>query len=271
MAELLIITRNNLTYSHRQMLNSARDLGHLVDTMLSNRFSGLPEKHNYDLILHRDSGVSYDDIDLTICQFFTDQGQKVVNSLATTKALRGKDNQFLYFKQNELPHIPTFLSRGQVSPEELPANDEFVLKTIRGNQGRGVMLLNSRDSLLSVMESNQARGDERYIVQPKLSFSHEYRVLIMGDEILGTIEKTCTDDFRANAKRSETKVAELNGDALNLVQRIQALFPGEFLGIDIGMTSEGPILIELNTTAGFEVFDQLHSTNIARKLLETYL
>lgn len=271
MAELLIITRNPKTYSHRRFLESARDLGHLADTLLSHEFCGIPENLNYDLVLHRDSGVSYDDVDLLLAESFEEKGLTVINNSAVTSLLRGKDKQHLYFKKHELPHIPTLISRGPLLESQLPDSKEFVLKTIRGNQGRGVMLLSNKDSLLSVLESNHARGDERYIIQPRLNFSKEYRVLLIGDEVVGVIEKVVTGDFRANAKRSETKIAKLPSEVLKLTEEVQSLIPGQFLGLDIGLTNEGPVLIEINTTPGFEVFDELHQCDVAKKVWESYL
>lgn len=275
MAELLIITRNAKTYSYRRLYRAAQDLGHLVDTVLSNNFSGLPARKHYDLVLHRDSGVGFDDIDLTLASYLVDQNLKVVNNPSTSKELRGKDNQYLWLLKNKLPHIPTLFHRG-IFKDETPfqEHDEFVLKTTRGNQGLGVMLIKGRESLNSIVEANHARGDEKYILQPKLNFLSEWRVLVLGGSILGALEKGSADDFRANAKRCQVnavKKENIPQDILELTNNIQELLPEQFLGLDFGITQTGAKVIEINTTPGFETFDELHNIDVAKKFWENYL
>ncbi|MBK25599.1 MAG: hypothetical protein CME70_16500 [Halobacteriovorax sp.] len=271
MAELLIITRNQETYSHQRLLRAAGNLSLKVEVLQSNQFVGLPEEPEHRLVLHRDSGISFDDIDLIVSKHLENKGLKVINSTSTTELLRGKDKQFLFFKNFNLPHIPTFLCRGKLKPKELPPYDEFVVKTIRGNQGIGVMLLKDSESLLSLLDSNHARKDERYIIQPRLNFSSEYRVLLLNNEVLGVIEKKLTSDFRANAKRCETRKTLLPKEFEPLIQRINELLPEQFLGVDIGIFNGEPVIIEINTTPGFEEFDKLHNFDTAQALIERNL
>lgn len=275
MAELLILTRNAKTYSYRRLFKAAQDMGHLVDTVLSNNFYGHPKDKTYDLVLHRDSGVSFDDIDLSLATYLEHQNIKVVNKPSISTELRGKDNQYLWLLKNKLPHIPTLFLRGPLN-ENIPFKDseDFILKTTRGNQGVGVMLVKGRESLASILEANHARGDEKYILQPKLNFLSEWRILVLGDEILGAIEKTNTNDFRANAKRCHVNAIandKIPGELLSLTSKIQDLLPGQFLGIDLGITKDGPLIIEINTTPGFETFDELHNIDVASKLWKYYL
>ncbi|MFT6070855.1 MAG: ribosomal protein S6--L-glutamate ligase [Bacteriovoracaceae bacterium] len=227
----------------------------------------------YDLILHRDSGVSFDDIDLLILRSLAPFSKQQVNSHEVIESLRGKDKQALFFQEHKLPFIPTSLFRGAAQgTDSFPNIEEFVLKTIRGNQGRGVMLIRGHDSLASILEANEARKDERYILQPKMTFLKEYRVLCLDQEVWGAIEKDFDSDFRANAKRCQPKEVEaLPEEVLRLSQSILKILPKQFLGLDIAMTENGPLIIEINTTPGFEVFDKLHEINSATRLLQELL
>ncbi len=268
MTELLIITRNQETFSHKSILRAADKLSLNVEVLLSHKFVGLPEEPKHKLVLHRDSGISFDDIDLVIAQHLEDAGLKVLNSSKITETLRGKDKQYLFFKKHGLPHIPTFLSRGNLGHRDLPSYEEYVMKTIRGNQGIGVSLVKDTKSLLSILDSNHARKDERYLVQPRLYFEKEYRVLMLNNQVLGVIEKKLTSDFRANAKRCETKKSTLPKDFGPLIEKINSLLPNQFLGVDIGINNGEAIIIEINTTPGFEEFDKLHNSDTALMLLE---
>lgn len=262
------------TYSHKMLLGASEALGHNCEVFLTNSFSGLPTKA-YDLVIHRDSGVSFDDIDLLISKQQALISKKLVNDPTIVQALRGKDSQYLWFLQNLIPHIPTHICRGALGGDFSFEHDEkFILKTTRGNQGLGVMLLLGVDSLESVLEANHARADESYILQPYLSFDCEYRVLTIDNKIMGALKKDKTQDFRANAKRcqiSPIKAEQLQKNITELVQRITTFLPNQFLGIDIAIYKNSPLVIEINTTPGFEAFDKEHKTNIAQKLLKEYL
>lgn len=275
MSKVLILTRNISTYSHRQLLGAAKDLGHSLEVIDTGQFTMGESLENYDLVLHRDSGVSFDDVDLLLLKDLRQQSSQLVNSPEVIELLRGKDRQFTFFKEKKLPCIPTAIFRGADSGlNSFRDCDQFVLKTIRGNQGKGVMLIRGRDSLATILESNEVKEDQRYILQPKIDFIKEFRVLSLGEEIWGAIEKDLTNDFRANAKRCSPKAIEsesLPKTVIKLVEKILKLFPGQFLGLDIAMTENGPVLIEINTTPGFEVFDELHEINSATRLLQELL
>ncbi len=273
MSKVLIITKNTSTYSHRQLLGAAKDLGHSLEVLTTSNFALEDGHKEYDLILHRDSGVSFDDVDLLLLKSLTPFSDKQVNSHKVIESLRGKDKQALFFQEHKLPLIPTSLFRGaDQGVKSFPKSEEFVLKTIRGNQGLGVMLIRGRDSLASILESHEALRDERYILQPKIDLKKEYRVLCLDQEIWGAIQKDFESGFRANAKRCQPKVVEtLPEEVTKLSQAILKLLPGQFLGLDIAMTENGPLIIEINTTPGFEVFDELHEINSATRLLQELL
>jgi RimK family alpha-L-glutamate ligase len=272
MSKVLILTKNTSTYSHHQLLGAAKDLEHSLEVISTSQFTLNAPLSKYDLVLHRDSGVSFDDIDLLLLKSLSPFSKRQLNSPQVVETLRGKDRQYLFFKEQNLPHIPTAIFRGAISgSESFEGQNEFVLKTIRGNQGRGVMLIRGRDSLASILESHEAQKDERYILQPKLNLTKEYRVLCLDQEIWGGVEKSLTEDFRANAKRCKPKACELPEEVKSLSEQVLKLLPGQFLGLDIALGPDGPLIIEINTTPGFEVFDELFDINSATRLLQELL
>ena len=272
MSKVLILTRNISTYSHRQLLGAANDLGHSLEVINTTQFKLPLEEASYDLVIHRDTGVSFDDVDLLLLKSFSSVSKLQVNSPAVIESMRGKDRQYLFFKEHKLPHIPTAIFRGsEFGENSFPKAEEFVLKTTRGNQGKGVMLLRGRDSLSSILEAHEARQDERFILQPKLNLLKEYRVLCLDQEIWGGVQKDLSEDFRNNAKRCTPKACSLPEEVSALALKILKLLPGQFLGLDIALTEDGPVLIEINTTPGFEVFDSLHEINSATRLLQELL
>jgi RimK family alpha-L-glutamate ligase len=230
------------------------------------------------LYFHRTTGTNYDDFDLTVTKHHEDLGLKITNPLNQLKLFRSKDLQSLFLKEQNLPTIPTLMYRGSMT-EELsteikkltPAKSEkYILKMTRGNQGIGVNFLESHKSLLSVLETFHAMKDQRFIIQPFIPHTREWRIFILKGVILAAIEKTLKkEDFRGNAKRSQGKLLKKIPRELEAISiKAFAASKLDYAGIDLLCTDNGEIkILEINAIPGFEQAEELSGKNIARELL----
>lgn len=228
------------------------------------------------LYFNRTSGTSYDDFDLAVARYHQIAGMKLSTPLENISTFRSKDMQSLFFREHSLPAINTLTYRGtltnalQVELENLSKDEKYILKMSRGNQGIGVNLLESKKSLLSVLETFHALKDQKFLIQPFISHQKEWRVFIIKGEIIACIEKKiAASDFRGNSKRSSAKAlkkipAQLEALALNAFSKSQLLYAG----IDIlECPKEGLKILEINCVPGFEQAEALSEVNIARELL----
>jgi RimK family alpha-L-glutamate ligase len=231
------------------------------------------------IYLHRSTGTNYDDFDLIVTNFHEISGMKVSNPLLSIKNFRSKDQQSLFFLEHSLPSITGLFYRGEITAElessidkiaRANKSEHFILKMSRGNQGIGVNLIESKQSLYSLLETFHAMKDQRFLIQPHIAHKKEWRFFITSKGILACIERSLNSaDFRGNSKRSTGKI--LKKIPLELQELAEKTFTKsglDYAGIDILESMSGEYLIlEVNAIPGFEQAEKLSGKNIARELL----
>lgn len=229
--------------------------------------------------LFRTTGIRFDDMDLLIAKDFESKGAKIINPLPSIINNRNKDMSLLNLKIGSFPTINSFVYRGKLNADliktisKISIDEKYILKMNRGNQGIGVQLINGLDSLLSILETYQALGDQKFLIQPYTTHQKEYRVLLTQKKVLGIIEKEKNlNDFRGNAKRAKTKVIKnLDNNTIEMCQQILKHLNFIYAGIDLIKTKDGIKIIEVNSIPGFESVEQLSGKNIAKELLLDFL
>jgi glutathione synthase/RimK-type ligase-like ATP-grasp enzyme len=231
------------------------------------------------LYLHRSTGTNYDDFDLIVSSFHEISGMKVSNPLLSIKNFRTKDQQSLFFLEHSLPSITALLYRGEKTLEleasidkiaRANKSERFILKMSRGNQGIGVNIIESKQSLYSLLETFHAMKDQRFLIQPHIAHKKEWRFFITRTGIMACIERSLNSaDFRGNSKRSTGKI--LKKIPLELQELTEKAFSKsglDYAGVDILESMSGEYLIlEVNAIPGFEQAEELSGKNIARELL----
>ena len=293
----LILTQNNKSTSSKRFTEEAKKMN--LTVRLENPFNhsllfdpsqirlpqwpSLQEKAVSSFFgLHRCTGTNFDDFDFIFSESLIRLGARVENSPPSMKKLRGKDNQLLFFSEHNLPHIPTICLRGRPQEGHLKelesyfghfqSKEKYVLKTTRGNRGLGVNLINGRDSLFSILETFWAMQDQRFILQPFIESFEEYRIFIIKNKLLGAIKKTGPSfDFRKNYERAqafnflkpESLMLEIRELAELAIKKSGCLY----LALDILLTKDGPLIIEMNTVPGLENFEKISGINVAKETI----
>lgn len=251
-------------------------------------------KYENTTIFHRTTGINFDDFDLLLTDYLKAKlNAKVVNSVEHIQLLRDKSKQNLFFNTNNIPYIPTFLFRGNTiynndihkfikHTKSTTNKNDFILKTIRGNQGLGVNIIHGEDSLLSILETLSVMQDQRFIIQPFYKKRREFRVFIIQNEIMGIIEKTFSNTsvaFRGNSRHDGIKTnfyknsecSKFGRNFLNTIEKFKSAINLSYTGIDI-MEYDGQFLVmESNLIPGFKQFEALSKINIAKELLHSFI
>lgn len=274
---IIISSLNSDLFTTKRLITEATKLKHSVSYLNPYQFL-IPMKPNpvTGHYFHRTTGTNYDDFDLIVTKHHEISGFSITNPLERLRPFRSKDSQALYFKEHNIPGINSLLYRGQLTEtledelRALSADQKFILKMSRGNQGIGVNILESHKSLISVLETFHAMRDQRFLIQPYISHKKEWRVLFVRGEIIACIEKNISkEDFRGNAKRSNGKLLKKIPKELERVALHTYMQSGlDYAGIDLLETDQGQILVlEVNAVPGFEQAEVLSGHNIARELL----
>lgn len=283
MKNLAILTTNIKLYSVKRFVEEAGRLKlkpHLLNPYQTHIvLNSSPLKSpdfTFDFILHRITGCRFDDFDLDYLNSLKKSDTVVINSLDALRLHRTKLHQLIHFKAKDIPAVPTLAFRGELAMSVLeeflgahPAT-AWILKMERGNQGKGVNLVQSKVELLSWIETLTLLNHQGILIQPFQKVKREFRAYIVNGEIIGVlIRETTNGGFKANYAQS-AKAALYKVQNLELFTLIEKTYHHSgcfYASIDILETHEGYQVLEVNSVTGFEQFETITGLNFGQILL----
>jgi ribosomal protein S6--L-glutamate ligase len=146
-----------------------------------------------------------------------------------------------------------------------------VIKSTEGTHGYGVFLARSDQQARQLVYQMLERG-MRPLVQEYIEESHgqDIRVLVVGGEVVASMKrKAHGSEFRSNFHLGGT-VEEINiTDEQKRIACLAAETMGlDLAGVDMLLSSRGPLILEVNSSPGLEGIEGSTGTNIARKVAE---
>ena len=132
----------------------------------------------------------------------------------------------------------------------------FVIKTLRGTHGIGVMKVDSRSSLVSVAQT-LSKEQHDFMLQEFCKHDRSARIIMVGDQMLAANlrgQPKEKDEFRTNSHLgSETEKYEPSEEELAVARKIVELFGCNFCAIDYLLTDAKEIIVlEVNGSPGLE-------------------
>lgn len=168
---------------------------------------------------------------------------------------------FVFFQQNlsEEYYKEVFEELGQ----------KIILKEAYGSFGMQVYKISSKEELQSRLIEI---GNRAFIMQEFIdtSVGRDIRVNIIGDEIVGAMERHNPTDFRANITLGGTgKVIELTNEQKELALKAHKALNLDFSGVDLlyGKDNE-PIVCEVNSNVNYVSFEEASGINFSARLLD---
>lgn len=168
--------------------------------------------------------------DYKIAERFEKRGIRVFNPSKLSKIANNKQLCYDFMEQNGIEILPT---RYNTPP--------FVKKSVDGHGGTEVYMCNSADEY-----------DENMVCQkPATDLGKDLRVWVIGGEIIASILRVSSSDFRSNYCLGGDAIPyDLNDDELNLVKKIIALVDGDYYGIDFVFNNGKIVFNEIEDTVG---------------------
>jgi ribosomal protein S6--L-glutamate ligase len=132
----------------------------------------------------------------------------------------------------------------------------FVIKTLRGTHGIGVMKVDGRSSLVSVAQTLSKEGID-FMIQEFCKHEQSARIIMIGDQVLAANlrgQPKEKDEFRTNSHLgSETEKYEPSEEEISVAKKIVELFGCRFCAIDYLITEDKEIIVlEVNGSPGLE-------------------
>lgn len=145
----------------------------------------------------------------------------------------------------------------------------IIVKTIYGTHGIGVMRIDSKESLRSVVQHLLKTGDQ-FILQEFIPHNESYRILMLNDEVIAGVSRSVPEgDFRTNAHQgSELKAYSPTDQEIELAKKCAKLIDLNFMAIDYVKNGEEIIILEINGSPGYEALQKVVDFDISEKIIE---
>ena len=283
---LLFLTREPRLYSIRRFEAACLAQGHdfrTLDVLRANLHlhSRLPQvwsegdpvrAADIDVVVPR-IGTSVTELGCAAVAQFEAMGVRVVNS--ADAILRARDKlralQLLAAAGIRIPR--TAVIRGTEDLDEAVeqvGGIPCVLKLLTGTQGIGVMLAESRQGLESVLQAFWSLGHtvllQEFVEESK---GKDVRAFVVGDRVVGAMRREARlGEFRSNIHRGGLghAVDLAAEDEAHVIAAAQALGL-EVAGVDYLESREGPKVIEVNASPGFQGLEQATGADVAAEVV----
>lgn len=219
-------------------------------------------------------GTSITEYGLLVVRQFEAMGVPVVNSSDAILNSRNKFRALQRCSEKKLPMPVSMMSR---SISDLPSSFRaigrfpMVMKLLQGAQGIGVMLGHDRSSVESVM-STMLNFDKDLILQEfiKESGGSDVRVLVVGGKVVASMRRLAKrGEFRANVHRggSGERLKRLPVAYERLALASAKALGLDIAGVDILESDRGPMLLEVNSSPGFQELEKATGINVAEQMI----
>jgi ribosomal protein S6--L-glutamate ligase len=145
------------------------------------------------------------------------------------------------------------------------------VKLIRGTQGVGVLIANSMDEVQGMLDTLWTLGQE-ILLQELVAESRgkDVRALVVGDRVVAAMRRTARlGGFRSNLHRGgEAEPLELAPAYADAAARAARVIGLEVAGVDMLESRDGPKIMEVNSTPGFEGLELATGVDCAAAIVE---
>ena len=211
-----------------------------------------------------------------IVQALEAKGVKCLNSYQGLLNCRNKHNTYELLHHNNLPTPKTALAKSSKDLDymlNILNGFPVIVKLTRGSQGKGVMIADSYNTLKSIIDTMTLLEEdiilqEYFETEPKYS---DIRVYVLENEVIGSTQRINKYDFRSNTHcGGSMKQIKIDQSLKDLAIKASTCSNLNFCSIDFLITNEGPKILEINSTPGFEKVETEAKLNLS-SILTTYI
>lgn len=281
--KLLILTRSNNAYAlgrfkeegdkrgiETKVFNYAHLCFHLEKDNFWIKSVNGDDLAEFDLVILRSPGLEkrYLWQEKVLVDYLAGLGKTIINRENLQKFQGDFDKlwQNWIFYKKKLPFLLTesYGFSDFFQKRETP----FALKRIFGSLGRDFTLIKNRQDLERFLAK---RHPYEFLCQPFLTTGEDYRVIVLGDEVLGAMKRIAkkgaiVSNVAAGGRAERVEVTrELAGLALKAAKS----FSCELVGVDIMYDQKGsPFILEANRYVIFKGFEEVTGVNVAGKVID---
>ncbi len=284
---IAILSRGPRLYSTSRLVEAAEAAGHHVRVVDHLKCSIELAKKSPRIYYNGEYLTGLDAIIPRIGASVTFYGTAVVRQFEMMKVFTAVESQALVRSRDKLRSLQLLARAGVGLPKTVFTNFSrdvehvvekvggapVVLKLLEGTQGLGVVLAETQNAASSVMEAFNGL-EARIIVQEfiKEAGGADIRAFVVDGVVVGAMKRQGKEgEFRSNLHR---------GGSANLIELTEeeeqtAIISAKAMGlgvagVDMLQSSNGPLVLEVNSSPGLEGIERATGTDIAGKII-TYI
>lgn len=282
---IALLTMEPGNYSNRRLIEAGEERGHVVEPIWTSRCymkidSRSSEVHydgralpRYDAVIPR-IGPSITSYGLSVLRQFRNAGAYCLNEPDAIGASRDKllAHQLLARERIGMP-TTAFANSPKDTKDliSLVGGAPVILKLLQSSQGKGVVLADSRKAAESLVDA--FRGlDAHFLLQEFVAEAagRDTRCFVIGNKVVAAIQRCAAEgEFRSNLHRGGTaEVVKLTSEESRVARRAAQTIGLNVAGVDILRTSEGPKVLEVNSSPGLEGIETTTGKDVAGKIIQ---
>ncbi len=282
---VVVLSRKRSLYSTRRLVEAIKQRGHrplVLDTLrctmaLAPRnprmlYRGVDIK-GVDVVIPR-IGASITGYGLAVVKHFELMGVPVINGATAISQSRDKLRALQLLCSGGLDVPRTVMAHDRSNVRKLVEEVgglPVIIKLLRGTQGVGVMIAHTLPEVHTIVNTFWDLGQEvvlqEFVAESK---GRDVRALVVGDKVVGAMQRRAKKgEFRSNIHRGgEGHPVELPASYIDVAVRAAHLIGLQIAGVDMLEGREGPRLMELNSSPGFEGLERATKQDIAGAMID---
>ena len=283
---VVILSRKRSLYSTSRLVEAIKQRGHrplVLDTLRCSMIlaKGQPrmmyrgvEIRGVDVVIPR-IGASITAYGLAVVTHFDVMGVPVVNVAQSIARSRDKLRCLQYLSRAGLDIPRTVMAHDRSNVRKLVEEVgglPLIIKLIRGTQGVGVMIAHTLQEVQTIVDTFWDLGQEivlqEFVAESK---GKDVRALVVGDRVVGAMRRQAKKEgeFRSNIHRGgEGQPIQLPPSYIEAAVTAARIIGLGIAGVDMLEGHEGPRLMEINSSPGFEGLETATGQDIAGEMID---
>ena len=282
---IAVLSREPHNYSTRRLVDEGERRGHVVEVINTTRCyiainAKSPEVHydgkrlpRYDAVIPR-IGATITAYGTAVIRQFETIGTYCVNGSAGITASRDKLHAHQVLASNKIGMPMTAFA---ASPKDtgnligLVGTAPLIVKLLESTQGKGVVLAETRKAAESVIDA--FRGlKASFLVQDfvKEAAGEDIRCLVVAGKVVASMKRTGAEgDFRSNLHRGgSAEAVRITPAERSTAVRAAKAFGLNLAGVDLLRSTDGPKVLEVNSSPGLEGIEKASGKNVTGLLYD---
>lgn len=284
--KIAILATNAGLYSHKRLLDVGHEAGHDIKVInplycYMNVAASCPKVHyrggaplpHFDAVIPR-IGASNTFYGTAVLRHMETMGIYTLNESIAISRSRDKFRSLQLLARKGIPMPRTSFAQSADDTEDLirmVGSAPLVIKLLEGTQGKGVVLADSHQSAVSIINAFKEMR-VNILVQEFIQESRgtDIRCLVIGDKVVAAIRRQAKEgEFRANVHQGgKAHKVKLTSQERTIAIAAAKTMGLKVAGVDLLRSNQGPLVLEINSSPGLEAIETTTQINIAGKIIE---